>query len=55
MLQQSFKRIFLNELDAVTDDEDSFPEVKLEVFKEWFTVELGSTVFDSMKKGLDRD
>lgn len=55
MLQQNFKRIFLNELDAVSDDESSFPEVKLEVFKEWFTVELGSTVFDSLKKGLDRD
>lgn len=55
MLQQNFKRIFLNELDAVSDDEASFPEIKLAVFNEWFAVELGATVFDSLKNGLNRE
>ncbi len=55
LIKENFKRIFLAELDAVSDNEDSFPEIKFNVFENWFDVETGSTVMDLLKKGLDRE
>ncbi len=52
VVKANFKKIFLNELDAVTEDDSSFPEIKMEVFQEWFEVEAGTMVFDCEKGGL---
>ena len=46
IIEKSYKTIFECELAAVSDNEDGFPEIKMSVFKEWFSVELGSTVID---------
>ncbi|MDG1658098.1 MAG: hypothetical protein P8H56_05920 [Crocinitomicaceae bacterium] len=55
LIKENFKRIFFAELDAVSDDESSFPDIKLQVFNDWFNVETGSTVMDTMKGGLNRE
>jgi hypothetical protein len=53
ILEQHFKKIFINELDGVCDEEDGWPEERtLALFKEWFSVELGGTVFDLEKSDL---
>ncbi len=46
IIESKYKSIFLCELAAVSDNEDGFPEIKLGIFKEWFALELGSTVID---------
>jgi hypothetical protein len=55
VIEANFKRIFANELYAVTEDEERFPEITLVNFMEWFSVELGSTVFDTVKSPIQRD
>lgn len=55
VLKQHFKKIFENELMAITDD-DVWPETRtLEVFLQWFNVEFGSMVFDLEKSDLKRE
>mgnify|MGYP004371636143 CR=1 FL=1 len=49
VVKSNFKKIFLNELDGISDNEQSFPEINLEVFLEWFNVEAGTMVFDCEK------
>ena len=46
IIERNFKTIFECELAAVSDNEEGFPEIKMNVFKEWFSVEVGSTVID---------
>lgn len=46
ILKSHFKKIFLNELNTISDDESLYPEIKWEIFSEWFTVEAGTSVFD---------
>lgn len=55
LLKASFKEIFLNELNTITDDESSFPEIKWDVFCDWFKVEAGTSVFDVHSSDLKRD
>lgn len=55
VIEANFKRIFLNELESVSDDSSNFPEIKMENFVEWFDVEAGNAVFDCEKKGLQAD
>jgi hypothetical protein len=53
MIEQHFKNIFENELLMITEDEGLWPEKRsIELFNEWFTVELGSSVFDCEKADL---
>ena len=52
IIKANFKKIFLNELDGVADDDSSYPDIKLENFLEWFSVEAGTMVFDCEKGGL---
>ena len=52
VLKSHFKNVFLNELMAVSEDESIYPEIKFEVFQEWFIVELGSSVFDTQNSGI---
>lgn len=46
LIEKNYKAIFECELAAVSDNESGFPEIKMGVFKEWFSVEVGSTVID---------
>lgn len=46
IIESNYKQIFECELAAVSDNDDDFPEIKLSVFKEWFSLEVGSTVVD---------
>lgn len=53
LIKGNFKKIFLNELEAITDDEDSYPNIDLATFEKWFEVEVGNAVFDCEKGGLN--
>lgn len=53
VLKSNFKKIFENELLAVIDDIDVFPEITFENFEDWFTIVLGNTVFDCEKNNLE--
>jgi hypothetical protein len=55
VIEANFKKIFLNELEAVTDDESKYPPIRMELFKEWFKVEAGNNVFDGEKSDLLAD
>lgn len=55
VIEANFKKIFLNELEAVTDDESQYPPIRMEVFKEWFSVAAGNNVFDCEKSDLRAD
>lgn len=55
IIEQNFKHIFLCELDAVSGNDDNFPEVNMERFLEWFSLEVGSTVIDLQKEDLIRE
>jgi hypothetical protein len=46
IIEKNYKIIFECELAAVSDDEEGFPEINMSIFKEWFSVEVGSTVID---------
>ena len=53
LLEQHFKKIFKNELSMITEEESEWPEERtLEVFLNWFTIDIGSTVFDLEKSDL---
>lgn len=52
VLKANFKKIFNNELIAVTEDESTYPEITLENFDAWFSYVLGTTVFDTQKSDL---
>jgi hypothetical protein len=54
IIKQNFKKIFLNELMAVSDDEATYPEIREEDFYNWFMVTVGTTVFDAEKSDLNR-
>lgn len=46
ILKSHFKKIFQNELNTISEDESLYPEIKWEVFCEWFSVDAGTSVFD---------
>ena len=53
LIEQHFKKIFKNELSMITEGESEWPEERtLEVFLNWFTIDIGSTVFDLEKADL---
>ena len=53
LIEQHYKMIFASELSMVTEDELDWPENRnLELFLEWFELEIGSTVFDLEKSDL---
>ena len=55
VLKSHFKRIFENELLAVTEDEGAYPKITFENFEEMFHCQLGTMVFDTIKSDLKRD
>jgi len=53
LIEQHFKKIFKNELSMITEEEDAWPANRtMEMFLEWFTIVIGSTVFDLEKSDL---
>jgi hypothetical protein len=53
ILEQNFKKIFKNELSMITDEESAWPQERsMEIFLEWFELEIGTTVFDLEKSDL---
>lgn len=55
IIKAKFKGIFRTELEAVTDDEESYPIIDFDTFLHWFNVQLGSTVYDAESNGLNRE
>jgi hypothetical protein len=55
VLKSNFQKIFLNELQAISEEEEDYPEITLENFKEWFELEIGNTVFDCESSQLISD
>jgi hypothetical protein len=55
VLKANFKKVFLNELQAVSEDDSTYPEMKFEIFTSWFNVELGASVFDAQDESLIAD
>lgn len=56
ILKKHFKKIFLSELEAACEeDEAEFPDIKLEVFNEWFSVEFGTIVLDTLDSQLTKE
>lgn len=55
IIEANFKRIFRNELESVSDDSATYPEITMENFVVWFAIEAGNAVFDCEKKGLQAD
>lgn len=54
IIQQNFKKLFINELTMVTDDESEFPEITEENFRNWFSITVGTTVMDTLNMDLQR-
>lgn len=53
VIEQYFKKIFKNELAMITESEEDWPQDRtMELFLKWFTLEVGSTVFDLEKSDL---
>lgn len=52
ILEQHFKKIIINECQAVTDNEVNWPKPSLELLLTWFRVRVGGTVFDTQKTDL---
>lgn len=52
IIKKNFKKIFLSELDFVTEDESCYPEIKLDIFNQWFETEVGDLVFDCLNTEL---
>ena len=55
VVKGNFKKIFLTELQAISDEESNYPEITLENFMKWFELEVGNTVFDCQKDQLISD
>lgn len=56
ILKANFKNIFVNELSAITEEEEEWPcEIKMENFELFFTTEFGTTVFDTQMSNLRAD
>lgn len=55
LLKANFKAIMTNELFAVTENDDEFPEIKLDVFQDWFDVEFGGSVYDNLDQNLIKE
>ncbi len=55
ILEANFKKIAQTECLAVVDSEADIPVFTLDKFLEWFQVEIGTNVFDTLKKPLQTE
>jgi hypothetical protein len=49
VIETNFKKIIFNECQPLVEKDDEIPTIKFEQFPNWFSVEFGSTVFDTIK------
>ncbi len=54
LIRENFKKIFLNELNSITENVDDHPAITEENFYEWFDVMEGTTVFDLLTSNLKK-
>ena len=54
IIQDQFKKIFKNELNTITENEEDHPKITQSLFDEWFEVSAGTTIFDTQKSDLKR-
>ena len=53
IIEKHFKSILKNELSMITENEDDWPQiVSIDVFLDFFSIIVGSTVFDLEKSDL---
>ena len=53
LIEQNFKKILKSELSMITENEADWPEkLSIELFNEWFSWKVGTTVFDLEKNDL---
>lgn len=56
IIKQHFKKIIENELNAVTENQEDWPQIStLEDFLNWFEIRLGSMVFDLEKSNIVKE
>jgi hypothetical protein len=55
LLEQHFKKIFMNECQGVVEDDEFIPKLTMELFLDWFEIQIGSTVFDTQKSQLTQE
>ena len=53
VIKANFKKIFKNELNSVSGEEEIFPEITIENFELWFSYILGNMVFEAEKGKLE--
>lgn len=54
VIRDHFKKIFLTELNMITENTDDHPKISEALFFEWFTVIAGTTVIDADSADLKR-
>lgn len=54
VIRDQFKKIFLNELNMITDNTEDHPKINEQLFHEWFNVTAGTTILDTQSSDLKR-
>lgn len=54
VIRDNFKKIFLNELNMITENTDDHPKISETLFFEWFNVTAGTTVLDIQPSDLKK-
>lgn len=54
VIRDHFKKIFLNELNMITENTADHPKISEELFFEWFHVTAGTTVLDMQQADLKK-
>ena len=54
IIRDNFKKIFLNELNMITENSEDHPKIDETTFYEWFDINAGTTILDTLKADLKR-
>ncbi|MBC9812940.1 hypothetical protein H9Y05_10710 [Crocinitomicaceae bacterium CZZ-1] len=54
VIRDQFKKIFLNELNMITENTEDHPKINEQLFYEWFSVTAGTTIIDTQSADLKR-
>lgn len=52
---KNFEEIFISELEAWYTDENFFPEISYNTFREWFEINPYTMIFDTVSAQLKRE
>lgn len=52
IIQSNYKKIFLNELNMVTENVEDHPKMNEELFHQWFKIVEGTTILDTLSSDL---